>query len=261
MRARIHVLVIDDDEDVQANLSTWLQAAGHEVTIVGTGEAGIEATSQVRFDVVLSELKLPGIDGVQMLRQLRDQQKSVPVVFFSGQATATDIIRALREYGGFDFLIKPLADLSKITLVIERAVTSKMAVHTHPPDEVSSQDAQGGEPLIRQVLALIEAQFRETIGLSEISLQLGYSPAYLTNLLQRETGRTIQQWIIRHRLEFAEQLLRTTDWSVVRIASEVGYASQTHFGRQFRHFSGMSPSAWRKHRALEENRPIDGHAN
>jgi DNA-binding response OmpR family regulator len=81
MHARIHVLVIDDDVDVQGSLSTWLQASGHEVTIVGTGEAGIEATSQVRFDVVVSELKLPGIDGVQMLRRLRDQQKSVPVVF------------------------------------------------------------------------------------------------------------------------------------------------------------------------------------
>jgi AraC-like DNA-binding protein len=154
-----------------------------------------------------------------------------------------------------------LADLSKINRVIERAITSKGAGLTHPPDEVTPQDVQGGEPLVGQVLTLIKDQFRETIGLNEISLQLGYSPAYLTNLLQRETGRTIQQWIIRHRLEFAETLLRTTDWNVVRIASEVGYSSQTHFGRQFRQFAGMSPSAWRKHSEREENRPIDEHAN
>jgi AraC-like DNA-binding protein len=100
-------------------------------------------------------------------------------------------------------------------------------------------------PFAEKALQVIAARFREPIGLSELSEDLGYSAAYLTNTLRLETGKTVLQWIIHHRLEEAKRLMRETDWSGQQIAQAVGYTHYSHFLRQFRQAHGVPPSAWR----------------
>ena len=74
----------------------------------------------------------------------------------------------------------------------------------------------------------------------------GYSPAYLTNLVQSHTGRTVKQWIIERRMTEAKTLLATTDQSVRGIAEFSGYSDAGYFARQFRQLHGVSPQVWRE---------------
>lgn len=251
-RSPTRVLVIEDDPDFRANLVEWLQATGYRVTAAADGEEAIGIASVATFDVVVTDLKMPGVDGIQVLQWLKQQNKVAPTIFLSGEATIHDAIQALREYGGFDFLVKPLDDLTKLNRVIERALSSEIIALTPRHDADTTRESEK-QPLAALVLSTIRERYREPIGLNEISAQLGYSPAYLTNALQRETGRTVQQWIIHHRLELAQELLRDTTWSVVRIAAEVGYSNQSHFGRQFRQNVGASPSEWREAHAQPQH--------
>jgi YesN/AraC family two-component response regulator len=237
-----HLLLVEDDPELSANLEEWLTASGYRVAGAADGAEAIALVSERPFDVIVTDLKMPRVDGLGLLRWIKETQRPIPVIFLSGQASIHDAIQALREFGGFDFLVKPLEDLNQLNQAIERALASKVLPLALPSAAVESED----NPVVGQALEVIRTYFREAIGLAEISAMLGYTPTYLTTLMQRETGRTVQQWIIHERLQLSKQLLAQTDWSLNRIAIEVGYSNQTHFGRQFKQSLGQTPSAWRE---------------
>lgn len=109
-------------------------------------------------------------------------------------------------------------------------------------------EAGAGRPLVHAVFAFIEARFRLPIGLRDVAEAVGRSPAYLTDLIRRETGRTVLQWVIDRRLAEARRLLLDPQTSVAQVAEEVGYLDPKHFAQQFRRAHGASPQAWRSAR-------------
>lgn len=100
-------------------------------------------------------------------------------------------------------------------------------------------------PLLKQVFRFIDAHYREQIGLSEVAKSVGRSPAYLTDLVRRETGRTVVSWIIDRRMAEARCLLLETDHTIQKIAETLGYLDSGHFIRQFRQCHGTTPQTWR----------------
>ncbi len=106
------------------------------------------------------------------------------------------------------------------------------------------------QPLLTKVFRFIEANYRNPIGLSEVAKAVNLSPAYLTDLVRRETGRTVLTWIVERRIAQARCLLLETDQSINQIAHTVGYLDTGHFIRLFRRFNGTTPQAWRlQHRS------------
>ncbi|KAF3889821.1 MULTISPECIES: response regulator transcription factor [Nostocales] len=102
------------------------------------------------------------------------------------------------------------------------------------------------EPELREVFRFIEANYNQQITLSDVAGAVGYSPAYLTNLVRRQTGQTVQGWIIERRMAAARSLLLETNERVEEIAAQVGYYHTVHFFRQFRQYHGTTPQAWRR---------------
>jgi len=109
-------------------------------------------------------------------------------------------------------------------------------------------EASPGRPLLAEVFAFIEARFRAPIGLRDVAEAVGRSPAYLTDLVRRETGRTVLQWVIDRRLSEARRLLLQSESPVSAIAESVGYLDAKHFAAQFRRATGASPHVWRSSR-------------
>ena len=100
-------------------------------------------------------------------------------------------------------------------------------------------------PLLTSVFRFIEANYCSPIGLSEVAKAVNLSPAYLTDLVRRETGQTVLNWILERRMVKARCLLLETDQSVNQIAQTVGYLDTGHFIRLFRRLNGTTPQAWR----------------
>jgi len=100
-------------------------------------------------------------------------------------------------------------------------------------------------PQLREVFDFIEANYHQPITLKDVAKAAGYSSAYLTDLVRRQTGKTVNLWIIERRMTEACSLLRETDQSVDGIAETVGYLTTAHFFRQFRQYHGTTPQAWR----------------
>jgi AraC-like DNA-binding protein len=101
-------------------------------------------------------------------------------------------------------------------------------------------------PLLKNVFRFIEANYQHAIGLKEVAKAVSLSPAYLTDLVRRETGRTVNQWIVERRIAQARCLLLETDQSVNQIAQTVGYLDPGHFIRLFRRLNGTTPQVWRQ---------------
>ena len=101
-------------------------------------------------------------------------------------------------------------------------------------------------PHLKEVFHFIEANYHQPIGLSDVAKAVGYSPAYLTNLVRCQTGQTVNRWIVDRRMAAARSLLLESDQSVEQIATAVGYQNVGHFFRQFHQLYGMAPKAWKK---------------
>jgi two-component system nitrogen regulation response regulator NtrX len=115
-----NILVVDDERGICDQLTGILRDEGFSVTAVATGEEALVAVSREIFDLVLLDVWLPGIDGIEALRQLRAAGHQIPVVLISGHATAELAVRAVRE-GALDFLEKPLA-LERVLVTVHNAL-------------------------------------------------------------------------------------------------------------------------------------------
>jgi AraC-like DNA-binding protein len=104
--------------------------------------------------------------------------------------------------------------------------------------------------LLQKVFHYIKFNYMRQISLCDVAKALGRSPSYLTDLVRRETGKTILNWIIEYRLAEAQFLLLTTNRPVRQIAESVGYLDTGHFIRQFQRIYGMTPQAWRQQQSL-----------
>jgi two-component system response regulator MtrA len=116
-----HVLLVEDDEALRETLALVLRASGMKVTEVGDGRAALEQFSADGADVVVLDVMLPGMDGFEVCREVR-QSSSVPIVMVTARDAATDVIRGL-ELGADDYVAKPFEAavlLARLRAVLRR---------------------------------------------------------------------------------------------------------------------------------------------
>lgn len=113
------VLLADDDEALGRAFQRALGRAGFDVELVQDGNAAVEAVGRARFDVILSDIRMPGTTGIELLRAVRTRDLDVPVVLMTGNPAIGDAIEAL-ELGALQYLTKPFP-LERVVSVLERA--------------------------------------------------------------------------------------------------------------------------------------------
>jgi len=104
----MRVLLIEDSARLQNSVGRALRKAGYALDISGDGKEGLWLTQSNEYDSVILDLMLPGIDGLSVLRQLRQKENNVPVLILTAKDTIEDRVLGLRE-GADDYLIKPFA--------------------------------------------------------------------------------------------------------------------------------------------------------
>ncbi|QUE53302.1 response regulator transcription factor [Luteolibacter ambystomatis] len=119
--AAMRVLVVEDQTKIARALETALAADGAEVVIAGDGDRGLQLALESRFDVVVLDIMLPGLDGLEVLRELRARHHTTPVLLLSARGEVDDRIRGL-DLGADDYLPKPfvLAEVTARVRVLAR---------------------------------------------------------------------------------------------------------------------------------------------
>jgi two-component system nitrogen regulation response regulator NtrX len=120
---KAHILVIDDDANTLASLARAFRLAGHEATVCDNAARALELAKTERFDLILSDVVMPGRDGIALLEDLKNAGVAAPTVMISGQATIEMAVKATR-LGASDFLEKPIST-DKLLLTVENALRLK----------------------------------------------------------------------------------------------------------------------------------------
>jgi two-component system, NtrC family, nitrogen regulation response regulator NtrX len=118
MKARL--LIVDDEANTLASLSRAFRLANHEVTVADNAERALQLIKSQNFDLVFSDVVMPGKNGLTMLENIRSQNITVPVVMMSGQADIEKAVKATK-LGALDFLEKPISS-EKLLLTVENAL-------------------------------------------------------------------------------------------------------------------------------------------
>jgi DNA-binding NtrC family response regulator len=117
------ILIVDDEPEVRAALLELIAGWGHVADGAADGPEALKKATLTRPDVVISDLVMPRLDGIWLLRALRDELQEVPVVFLTGRASIDAAVEAIRE-GAYDFLEKPV-DPQRLRVTLERALEKR----------------------------------------------------------------------------------------------------------------------------------------
>lgn len=121
IQRRHRLLIIDDDSIVRQSLVTYLADSGFDVLEAGNGQQGLELFDAHMPDIVLTDLRMPGIDGLQVLRTIHGISPDTPVIVISGAGVVADVVEALR-LGASDYLIKPVVDIEMLVHAIDKSL-------------------------------------------------------------------------------------------------------------------------------------------
>jgi DNA-binding NtrC family response regulator len=114
------VLVVDDEQNILSSISRALGLEGYEIEVAGSAEIALEKLQEQSFDAILLDVQLPGMDGLQMLDELRRREIPTPVIMMSGHATIQVAVEATRR-GADDFIEKPIGS-DRLVLSLKRSL-------------------------------------------------------------------------------------------------------------------------------------------
>jgi two-component system, NtrC family, response regulator AtoC len=116
------VLIIEDETILGDSISTYLERHGYTTSVARSGEEGLRMAEEVSPDVAVVDIRLPGIDGLKVLEQVRDLSPSTEVVMMTAHASVSSAVEAIKR-GAFDYLTKPL-DLEELRVVVDKALAN-----------------------------------------------------------------------------------------------------------------------------------------
>ena len=158
-KSEIGILVVDDELIVRESLGKWFREDGFRVDVAENAAAALRKLQAGSWNIMLVDIKMPGMDGIELLQRVRQTNKEVVVIVITAFATVDTAVKALKE-GAYDYITKPI-DPDYLDHMVEKALQQQMLLRENQKlkDTVSELSGAGeivGEsPEIRKVLDLI----------------------------------------------------------------------------------------------------------
>src|SRR5580765_7559370 len=190
------ILVIDDEAAIRDSLRMTLEYEGYEFIGAATGQEGLALAEREAPDLVLLDVKMPGMDGIEVLERLRNMNEALPVVVVSGHGTISTAVEATKK-GAFDFIEKPFAS-ERVLVSLRNALDARQL-----RDEVRS---------LKKAVEVRHQMIGDSAGLKQVMAAIGRAaPTNATVLITGESGvgkelvaRTIHRNSLRSRERFVQ---------------------------------------------------------
>lgn len=152
-----NILVIDDEKSIRNSLKEVLEYEKHSIDLSSDGDEGLDMFRKNKYDVVLLDIKMPGIDGIEVLESIMSESSDIPVIMISGHGNIDTAVEALKK-GAYDFIEKPL-DLNRLLITIRNALDkSELITETKVLKRKVSKtyDMVGESPAMQKVKEMID---------------------------------------------------------------------------------------------------------
>ena len=156
----VNILVVDDEFSVRDSLCNWFKIEGYRVDTAGNGMEALKKLQEDVWDIVLVDIKMPGMDGMELQRQIKKIDNTMIVIIITAYATVDTAVEAMKE-GAYDYLSKPI-DPDKLSILVRNAVNQRRLVAENlqlreKVVELSLQDEIVGEsPQVKKILEMID---------------------------------------------------------------------------------------------------------
>ena len=150
------ILVIDDEQSIRESISMILEYENYLVELAANGVQGLNLFNEKNFDEVLLDVKMPGLDGIEVLQLLKERNKNIPIIMISGHGTIETAIECTKK-GAYDFLEKPL-DRDKLLISLRNAIEHSTIISEYQKikDEVEEKfEILGESKVIKELKSII----------------------------------------------------------------------------------------------------------
>jgi two-component system, NtrC family, response regulator HydG len=160
VRTRGRILIVDDELVVRDSLCKWFTSEGYSARPVGSAREALEVIQQAEFDIALIDIKMPGMDGMELQARLREADADLTVIVMTGYASVETAVQALKR-GAYDYITKPV-DPDELSHLVANALEHKRArrevvrLRENLQEVFPSMEMIGKSPLMKKVVELIE---------------------------------------------------------------------------------------------------------
>jgi DNA-binding NtrC family response regulator len=161
MKEDARVLVVDDEPMVCLALTNWLEEENYFAQAVEDGPQAIKAVRGENWDIVLLDLRMPGMDGLEVLKQVKEIAPQTVVIMMTAYASIPGAVQAMKE-GAYDYIVKPL-DVDQLTLMLKRIVdhqqliTENILLRKRLTEQYEFEDIIGRSEAMQEVFSMIKA--------------------------------------------------------------------------------------------------------
>jgi DNA-binding NtrC family response regulator len=210
--AKARILVVDDEANARSALAEILKEEGYAAETAGDGFKALSKLEEFGPDLILSDLKMPGMDGVELLRKVKEQDPELPVVLMTAFGAVETAVSAMRE-GAVDYLVKPL-NTDELLVVLERAFertrlrkeTSEL--RSQLKERYSFHNIVGSSPEIQRVFKSV-AQVAPSRATVLVTGESGTGKELIAAALHHRSPRASKPFVRLHCAALAESLLES----------------------------------------------------
>jgi DNA-binding NtrC family response regulator len=209
---KFSILVIDDEKNIREGLGEYLRMDGYNVLLAADGKEGAQVLERGEIDLVLTDLRMPGMSGSELLRLVVSRYPSVPVIVLTGHGTVEDAVEAMRG-GAYDFITKPV-NLDHLSILAKRALERRELVKRNEEllEEVETQRRTstiiGKSPAIHRIFELIR-RVAPTKASVLITGESGVGKELVADAIHNLSPRSSKPLIKVHCAALAESLLES----------------------------------------------------
>jgi two-component system nitrogen regulation response regulator NtrX len=203
------ILIVDDERGIRETLRGVLQDEGFSVETAASGEEGLKTAAAHNFSCILLDIWLPGIDGLETLKQLKDSGSDVPVVMISGHGNIETAVKATK-LGAFDFIEKPLS-LERVMLTVRNALRQHdlERVNSQLNEELQREYEMVGESVAMRALRKQIAVVAPTEGRVLISGESGTGKELVARAIHAQSRRANAPFIEVNSAAIPEELVES----------------------------------------------------
>ena len=207
-RSPLTLLIVDDEKSIRFGISEWARDAGYEPVEAASGREALERLKEQPIDAVVLDLKLGDMDGLQVLKNLREEDPAIPVVMLSAHATFDHVVQAIKA-GAFWFLSKPL-DNDQLGALLELALDNarlKREVETHRLEKL--QPMVGASESLAYAKERLEKAARSGTATVLVYGETGTGKNLLARFLHANSARAAGSFVELNCSAIPEQLLES----------------------------------------------------